>query len=148
MYRPPANATIPVRLVLDNQMGSHFRFERILLLVDDGSVLTREQHESIRDHVRSGGTATIGIRVTPGEHVIRMLVEFIGEGQGTFAYLKGYKFEIRSSRGFTAVPDGEVRIITYEQNAAALEERPAVRYAETYPPGSAPPAPTCSCPCK
>jgi hypothetical protein len=147
-YKPPASGAIPYRLVFEDRMGSSFRFDRIVILLDGAPVLTPEQHDAIRDHVRKGESAAIGIGVAPGDHKLQVLVVFTGDGQGSSSYLKGYKFEIRSSRSFTAAPDGEVKIIAYEQDASALEERPALRYAEMYPPGSKAPAPSCSCPCK
>jgi hypothetical protein len=145
LYKPSPSATIPFRLVFDNHMGTSFRFEELKLTLDGARVLTGEQHELLREHVRKGQSANMTVRVTPGEHVMRALIVFTGTGQGIATSLKDYKFEIRSSRTFTAVADGEVKIITYEQEAAALEERPAVRYAETPSPVA---SASCSRPCQ
>jgi hypothetical protein len=141
MYRAPSNATIPFRLAFENQMTSRFRFDRLVMTLDGGSLLTEQQHDLVRDRVRKGERAQIGVNVTPGDHAIRVMLVFIGDGTG----LHGYKFEIRSSRKFTAAPNGEVTLIAYEQNAAAIEERPAVRYAEK---GLKAPSPMCSCSCQ
>ena len=51
-----------------------------------------------------------------------------------FAYLKGYRFRVRSTYTFT-VPEGRVstlQVVGYEQGGPTtpLEERPAVRYIE------------------
>lgn len=96
------------------------------------------------EKVRSGANATIDITVRPGDHTLRSLLIFQGNGAGISAYLKGYRFEIRSSRSFTAAGNMEIGITTYEQDPGApLEERPAVRYREKGSVASA----MCSCPC-
>lgn len=143
MYRPGPDATIPFRFVFDNRMSSTFRFERIDIRLDGGRVLTDEQHALVVEQVRDGKSAQFDVRLAPGDHVIRSQLTFIGSGQGALAYSKNYKFEIRTSRAFTAAPGGVVTMVAYEQDGP-LEERPAVRYSESGMPAA---APSCSCPC-
>jgi len=57
-----------------------------------------------------------------------------GHGYGVFAYLKGYRFKVRSTYTF-AVPEGRIStlyVVGYEKGGPTtpLEERPAVRYIE------------------
>ena len=39
----------------------------------------------------------------PGDHTIQVALTFQGNGYGVFSYLRGYKFEVKSSHSFTAV---------------------------------------------
>jgi hypothetical protein len=70
----------------------------------------------------------------PGDHTLSVVLQYRGHGYGIFSYLKGYSFKVRSSRTFT-VGEGKaikLEVIGYEKGGVttALEERPAVRYAE------------------
>jgi hypothetical protein len=51
-----------------------------------------------------------------------------------FSYLRGYRFEVRSSHSFTAVEGKTINLqaIAYEKGGVTtpLEERPAIRYVE------------------
>ena len=57
-----------------------------------------------------------------------------GNGYGVFSYLRGYRFEVRSSHSFTAVEGKtmQLQVVAYEKGGVTtpLEERPAVRYVE------------------
>jgi hypothetical protein len=72
--------------------------------------------------------------IPPGDHTLQVLVNLQGHGYGVFSYLRGYKFEVRSSHSFTAVEGKTVTLdaIAYEKGSVTtpLEERPAVRYLE------------------
>ena len=72
--------------------------------------------------------------IVPGEHTLTVNLEYRGHGYGVFAYLKGYRFKLRSTYTF-AVPEGRVstvHVVGYEKGGPTtpLEERPAVRYIE------------------
>ena len=72
--------------------------------------------------------------IPPGDHTVQVLVNLRGHGYGVFSYLRGYRFEVRSSHSFTAV-EGKttrLRVLAYEKGGVTtpLEERPAVRYHE------------------
>ena len=77
-----------------------------------------------------------------------MLINLQGNGYGVFSYLRGYKFEVRSSHSFTAVEGKTINLqaVAYEKGGVTtpLEERPAIRYVEKVVSGladtSAPPA--------
>jgi hypothetical protein len=72
--------------------------------------------------------------VQPGDHTLQIKLEYQGNGYGIFSYLKGYKFEVTSSRSFTALEGKTIRltVIGYEQGGPTtpLEEKPAVRFVE------------------
>jgi hypothetical protein len=72
--------------------------------------------------------------IPPGDHTVQVLINLQGYGYGVFSYLRGYKFEVRSSHSFTAVEGKttQLRILAYEKGGVTtpLEERPAIRYLE------------------
>lgn len=81
--------------------------------------------------------------IPPGDHTLQVLINLQGHGYGVFSYLRGYKFEVRSSHSFTAVEGKTVTLdaIAYEKGSVTtpLEERPAVRYLEKIVSGLAEP---------
>jgi hypothetical protein len=87
--------------------------------------------------------------VPPGDHTLQVLVNLQGNGYGVFSYLRGYRFEVRSSHSFTALEGKTLNLqaVAYEKGGVTtpLEERPAVRYVEKVVAGlvdtSAPPQP-------
>jgi hypothetical protein len=89
------------------------------------------------------------VAVTAGEHDVKMLVGLQGHGEGAFSYLKGYKFEVRSTHRIVALPDRitEVVATAYEKGSVStpLEERPAVRWSDDQRVDAAgPPAVACA----
>ncbi len=69
----------------------------------------------------------------PGTHELGVLLVLAGNGHGVFAYLREYRFEVRSSHELTIDRDsrpGVVVIEAYEKDGLAtpLEQRPAVRF--------------------
>lgn len=115
-----------------NDMSSAFRLTRALFVLD-GAV----QYNKSDDSGALAEQAQIPIfngSIPPGDHTMQVLVQLQGNGYGVFSYLKGYKFEVRSSHSFTAV-EGKtlaLQVVAYEKGGVttALEERPAVRYVE------------------
>jgi hypothetical protein len=68
---------------------------------------------------------------------------FQGNGYGVFSYMKGIKFEVKSSHAFTAV-EGKALTVTataYEKGGVTtpLEQRPDVQWHERFQPLTAPP---------
>jgi hypothetical protein len=115
-----------------NEMSSAFLLTRAIFVVDgqvqysrqDDSGALAEQKEI---PIYSGS-------VPPGDHTLSVGLTFQGNGYGVFSYLRGYKFEVKSSHAFTAA-DGRAMTITataYEKGGAttALEQRPAVQWQE------------------
>jgi hypothetical protein len=71
-----------------------------------------------------------------------MALTFQGNGYGVFSYLRGYKFEVKSSHTFTAV-EGKALTVTataFEKGGVTtpLEQRPTVEWHEKVLPLSAP----------
>ena len=117
-------------LSFQNDMSSAFRLTRALFVLD-GAV----QYNKTDDTGALGEQSTIPIfsgSIPPGDHTVQVLLQFQGNGYGVFSYLRGYKFEVRSTQSFTA-SEGKTTnmpIIAYEKGGVTtpLEERPSVRY--------------------
>jgi len=89
--------------------------------------------------------------VPPGDHTIQVALTFQGNGYGVFSYLRGYKFEVKSSHSFTAV-EGKALTVTataFEKGGVTtpLEQRPTIEWHESLKPfssgagaGAVPPA--------
>lgn len=125
-------AAARAELVFQNDMSSAFRLKRIVALYDGAPLATKtDDHDQIGDQKEIPLYAEL---VQPGDHTVQVLLEYQGNGYGIFSYLKGYKFEVRSSRSFTAIEGKtiQLRVIGFEQGGPTtpLEERPAVRYVE------------------
>jgi hypothetical protein len=115
-----------------NDMSSAFRLTRALFVLD-GAV----QYNKSDDTGALGQQTQIPIfagSIPPGDHTVQVLIQLQGNGFGVFSYLKGYKFEVRSTHSFTAVEGKTIslQVIGYEKGGVTtpLEERPAVRYFE------------------
>jgi hypothetical protein len=116
-----------------NEMGGSFWLTKATFLLDGGPILNKTDE--------GGNLAERDVielfdgPVMPGDHTLSVVLQYRGHGYGIFSYLKGYSFKVRSSRTFT-VGEGKaikVEVIGYEKGGVttALEERPAVRFAES-----------------
>lgn len=125
-------AAARAEVVFQNEMSSAFRLKRIVALYDGAPLATKTD-----DKDQIGDQKEIPLYqelVQPGDHTLQVLLEYQGNGYGIFSYLKGYKFEVKSTHSFTAIEGKTVtiRILGYEQGGPTtpLEERPAIRYVE------------------
>lgn len=119
-------------IVHENRMSQSYKLVRVVYALDGAPIFTKADEEgSLGDQkefeVYNGS-------IIPGEHTLTVNLEYRGHGFGVFAYLKGYRFKVRSTYTF-AVPEGRVstvHVVAYEKGGPAtpLEERPAVRYIE------------------
>lgn len=119
-------------IVFQNKMSGAFRLTRALFVLD-GAVQYNRQDES-------GGLANqkeipiFSGNVPPGDHTISVVLNFQGSSLAVFQYLKGYKFEQKSSHAFTAGEGKALQItaVAYEKGNATTpyEDRPAVSWQE------------------
>ncbi len=119
-----------------NEMSSAFQLTRALFVID-GQVQYNRQDESgaLADQkdipIYSGS-------VPPGDHTIQVALTFQGNGYGVFSYLRGYKFEVKSSHAFTAVEGKSIAIVAtaFEKGGVTtpLEQRPAIEWQEKLQP--------------
>ena len=125
-------AAAKAEVVFENEMSSAFRLKRVVALYDGAPLATKtDEKDNIGDMKE---VPLYNELVQPGDHTMQVLIEYQGNGYGIFSYLKGYKFEVRSSRSFTAIEGKtiQLRVIGYEQGGPTtpIEEKPAVRFVE------------------
>ena len=115
-----------------NELSSAFRVTRVLVVLDGAVQYNKtDQSGALADQAE---IPIFNGSVPPGDHTLQVLVNLQGNGYGVFSYLRGYRFEVRSSHSFTAVEGKTMNLqaIAYEKGGVTtpLEERPAVRYVE------------------
>jgi hypothetical protein len=115
-----------------NELSSAFKVTRLLIVLD-GAV----QYNKTDQTGALSEQAEIPIfngSIPPGDHTVQLLMNLQGNGYGVFSYLRGYRFEVKSSHSFTAVEGKTVTVqaVGYEKGGVTtpLEERPAIRYVE------------------
>jgi hypothetical protein len=114
-----------------NKMGGSFRMSRLVYALDGQQIFARiDEDTSKLNDLKSIDIFTGPI--APGNHTISVLVEYHGNGYGVFAYLKQYKFTVRSSHTFTATEgkDTQVTVEGYENGGITtqLRDRPAIDF--------------------
>lgn len=119
-------------IVFKNELSSAFRITRVLVVLDGAVQYNKtDQSGSLSEQPE---IPIFNGSIPPGDHTVQVLVNLQGNGYGVFSYLRGYKFEVRSSHSFTAVEGKTVQlqVLAYEKGGVTtpLEERPAIRYAE------------------
>lgn len=121
-----AKATI----VHKNEIGSSLVLESVQYALDGAPLFSK---------VDSGGDLadreTIEVfsgNVVPGNHNLTVRLVYRGTGYGVFSYMKGYKFNVRSSYAFTAEEgkDLTIRAVAYEKGGITtdVKDRPDVRF--------------------
>jgi len=126
-----------------NEMSSAFLLIRALFVIDGQAQYNRQDdYGALADQkeipIFSGS-------MPPGDHTIQIALTFQGNGFGVFSYLRGYKFDLKSSHSFTAI-EGKSLTITataFEKGGVTtpLDQRPAVEWHEKLQPlmvGAAP----------
>jgi hypothetical protein len=126
-----------------NDMSSVFRLTRALFVLD-GAVQYNKQDDTGALAAQKEIPIFSG-SVPPGDHTLQVLLQFRGYGYGVFSYLRGYRFEVKSSHSFT-VTEGKtmaLEAVAYEKGGVTtpVEQRPAVRFVEKLSTGGAAAAP-------
>ncbi|HYO93181.1 MAG TPA: hypothetical protein VER33_01665, partial [Polyangiaceae bacterium] len=113
-----------------NEMSSAFRLTKALFIID-GTV----QYNRADDTGALADQKEIPIfsgSIPPGDHTLQVVLRLRGHGYGVFSYLRGYKFEYKSSHSFTITEGKTVSLetIAWEKGdvTTPLEQRPAIRY--------------------
>lgn len=124
-----------------NDLSDAFRITKALFVLDGAVQYNKtDQSGALSDQEE---IPIFNGSIPPGDHTIQVLVNLQGNGYGVFSYLRGYKFEVRSSHSFSAVEGKTVTLdaIAYEKGSVTtpLEERPAIRYVEKVVSGLADP---------
>ncbi|HEX3771621.1 MAG TPA: hypothetical protein VHV30_12175 [Polyangiaceae bacterium] len=125
----------------ENEMSSAFELVRALIVIDGQVQYNRQDETGALSDQKSIPIYTGNM--PPGDHTIQVALTFQGNGYGVFSYMKGIKFEVKSSHAFTAV-EGKALTVTataYEKGGVTtpLEQRPDVQWHERFQPLTAPP---------
>ncbi len=119
-----------------NEMSSAFLLTRALFVID-GQIQYNRQDDSGTLADQKDIPIYTG-SVPPGDHTIQVGLTFQGNGYGVFSYLRGYKFEVKSSHAFTAVEGKTITIIStaFEKGGVTtpLEQRPTIEWQEKLQP--------------
>jgi hypothetical protein len=116
----------------ENRLSDQFRLTRALIVLDGAVQYNKSDRSGVLDEQQV--IPIFNGSIPPGDHTVQVLVNLRGHGYGVFSYLRGYRFEVRSSHSFTAVEGKttKLRVLAYEKGGVTtpLEERPAIRYLE------------------
>jgi hypothetical protein len=119
-------------IVFRNSMSNAFRVTGVLVVLD-GAVQYNEKGDDAA-HLQQKVTPIFDGAVPPGDHTLQIVVSLQGHGYGVFSYLRGYKFEARSTHSFTVRQGKALRVeaIAWEKGTATtpLDQKPAVRFVE------------------
>jgi hypothetical protein len=111
-----------------NEMGSSFRLIKAAFALDGVQIAGKSE----------GGLADMqefdvyNGAIQPGSHTLSVALQYQGNGFGVFSYLKGYKFNVKSSHTFVA---GEskttnITVVGYEKGniTTQLSDKPAIDF--------------------
>ena len=123
-------------VVFKDEMSSAFLLVRALFVIDNQVQYNKQDDSGALAEQKEIPIYTGS--VPPGDHTIQVSLTFQGNGFGVFSYLRGYKFEEKSSHAFTAV-EGKALTVTataFEKGdvTTPLENRPQVGWHETLKP--------------
>jgi hypothetical protein len=123
-------------IVFHDEMSSAFLLTKATFVMDN-----QVQYNKLDDSGALADQKDIPIytgSVPPGDHTIQMALTFQGNGYGVFSYLRGYKFEVKSSHSFTAVEGKALTVMatSFEKGGVTtpLEQRPTIEWHETLKP--------------
>jgi hypothetical protein len=111
-----------------NEMGSSFRLIKAAFALDGVQIAAKSEGglaEMQEFDVYNGA-------IQPGSHTLSVALQYQGNGFGVFSYLKGYKFNVKSSHTFVA---GEskttnITVVGYEKGniTTQLSDKPAIDF--------------------
>jgi hypothetical protein len=122
-------------ITFKNDMSGAFRLVGAIFVLD-GAVQFNRQDDSEAGLLASQKEIPIfSGSIPPGDHTLQVVVRLRGHGYGVFSYLRSYKFEVPWSHSFT-VGEGKtlaLDVIAFEKGdvTTPVEQRPAIRSAET-----------------
>ena len=114
---------------IHNSVGSTLRLVRISYFVDGSQVAAQEYPSGLE---READVQVFERRVDLGEHTLRALVEYQGNGGGVFSYFEGYRYKASSNHVFTATANTttQITVVGYEKGGpfTAFENRLGVAF--------------------
>ena len=111
-----------------NEMGSSFRLVKAAFALD-GVQIAAKSEGNLADlqefDVYNGA-------IQPGSHTLSVALTYQGNGFGVFSYLKGYKFNVKSSHTFVAgeSKSTNITVVGYEKGniTTQLSDKPAIDF--------------------
>jgi hypothetical protein len=113
-----------------NEMGASFRMIKVVYALDGVQIFSKADDSGRLSEMQEFDVYNGAIQ--PGSHTVTVQVIYQGHGFGVFSYLKGYKFNVRSSNTFVA---GEGRatsitVVGFEKGGmtTTMEDKPALEF--------------------
>ncbi len=129
--RDRAGGEVLLRVRQRIEMGATFRLVSAFYGVDGRGVRVWNRAP---DGESASGELVASLPVAPGDHVVVTRLVYEGHGEGPFAYLSGYRFEVRSTHGLAVEAGGaaDVTMTGFERGGVTtpMELRPAVRWSD------------------
>jgi len=114
-----------------NEMGSSFRLVKAAFALDGVQIAAKSDAglaELQEFDVYNGA-------IQPGSHTLSVALVYQGNGFGVFSYLKGYKFNVKSSHTFVAgeSKSTNITVVGYEKGniTTQLSDKPAIDFRVT-----------------
>ena len=111
-----------------NEMGSSFRLIKAAFALDGVQIAAKSEGglaEMQEFDVYNGA-------IQPGSHTLSVSLQYQGNGFGVFSYLKGYKFNVKSSHTFVAgeSKSTNITVVGYEKGniTTQLSDKPAIDF--------------------
>jgi hypothetical protein len=114
---------------IHNSVGSTLRLIKISYFVDESQVVTQNYPSGLE---READVQVFERRLDLGNHTLRALVEYQGDGGGVFSYFEGYRYKVSSSHEFTATANTttQITVVSYEKGGplTSFENRLGVAF--------------------
>jgi hypothetical protein len=111
-----------------NEMGSSFKLIKAAFALDGVQIAAKSEGnlaELQEFDVYNGA-------IQPGSHTLSVALQYQGNGFGVFSYLKGYKFNVKSSHTFVAgeSKSTNITVVGYEKGniTTQLSDKPAIDF--------------------
>jgi hypothetical protein len=122
-------------ITFKNDLSGAFRLTGAVFVLD-GAVQYNRQDDSEAGLLSNQKEIPIfSGSIPPGDHTLQVVLKLRGHGYGVFSYLRSYRFEVPWAHSFT-VGEGKtlaLDVIAFEKGdvTTPVEQRPAIRSAET-----------------
>ena len=111
-----------------NEMGSSFRLIKAAFALDGVQIAAKSEGglSDLQEFDVYNGA------IQPGSHTLSVSLQYQGNGFGVFSYLKGYKFNVKSSHTFVAgeSKSTNITVVGYEKGniTTQLSDKPAIDF--------------------
>jgi hypothetical protein len=113
-----------------NEMGSSFRLVKAAYALDGVQIYAKADDTGALAEMADFDIYNGAIQ--PGSHTLSVALTYQGNGFGVFSYLKGYKFNVKSSHTFVAGDSKttNITVVGYEKGniTTQLSDKPAVDF--------------------